>query len=206
MISMDVVPQPNAEVERLLDEAKVRVVRRNKTEQIAGAWHLHPRDTDGVLLNLAMRADRDDNWAWAGKSWREYVGTNTRVVHAIRGVSLVSDDPERTRRVYTALGLDFGSTAHDDAGDTVIEAVTPRGTFVQLRHPESETAPSAAFLKQHGTGLFHMVFDADDLQAVRKRVEAAGMRVSRETQVNGKPAFWTDPHPGIGVPLEIRER
>jgi catechol 2,3-dioxygenase-like lactoylglutathione lyase family enzyme len=205
MISMDLVEQPNETVEALLDQAKVRVVRRNKTAFIKGAWHLHPRDTEGVLLNLAMRADPNDNSAWAGPPWRQYVHTNTRVVHSIPGTSLVTDDLARSREVYTRLGLSFGAE-QDDAGDTVIEARTPRGSWFQIRHPGSDRAPSAAFLAQHGTGLFHMAFDTLDLPAARRAAEKAGLTVSREKRAGGKDVFWTAPHPGVGVPLEFRAR
>lgn len=158
-----------------------------------------------MLLNLAPSADHDDTTAWAGAAWREYVGTNTRVLHATRGVSIASDDLARTRRLYTSLGFSFVTEA-DDAGGRELQADTPRGSFLQLRAPRDGAAPSAAQLQQRGAGLFHIVFDADDLDGVRERLGRAGTGVARTTTVAGKPAFWTLPAETFGVPFEIRRR
>ena len=108
MLSVDLEPVEKETVESYLAEAGVRVVHRGSSKGVDAGWHLHPRDTGGILLLLARRTDRDENGAWAGWSWRDFVKTNTRVVQSILGVSVVTDDLDAARRRWETLGFDFG--------------------------------------------------------------------------------------------------
>jgi len=68
MLSVDLVDMPVDAAARAIAATGVRVVRENATPAVKHAWHLHPKDAGGVLLNLALRADHDDNGAWAGRA------------------------------------------------------------------------------------------------------------------------------------------
>jgi catechol 2,3-dioxygenase-like lactoylglutathione lyase family enzyme len=210
MLSVDLAPVEKETVERYLTDAGVRVVHRGSSKGVDAAWHLHPRDTGGILLLLARRTDRDENAAWAGWSWRDFVKTNTRVVQSILGVSVVTDDLAAAGRRWEALGFDFGQR-WDDAGDTVVQADTARGTFLQLRAPTAAAAPSRAWLEHFGPGLFHLTLAAADLDAARRRLESAGVAIDREVEVSiagGSAAavrsFWTRANTTCGVPMELR--
>ncbi|MHB8574108.1 MAG: VOC family protein [Dehalococcoidia bacterium] len=203
MLSVDLAPMEPKRVEALLDEAQVRVVRENSNQWVHGAWHLHPGDTLGVLLALFLRADRDDNGRFAGWAWREYVATNTRFVHSIPGVSIAVRDLDAAAAAYTRLGFVFGDR-RDDAGDAVLQCDTPRGTWLQLRQPMSDAAPSAAQVGRR-PGLFHMAFDTPDLGKAAQAVERVGGQIARETNLNGQRAFWTVPETTLHVPLEFRQ-
>jgi len=204
MLTVDLVPAPPEAIERRLAEANVRVVRHNRTPHVQGIWHLHPRDTGGVLLAMAVRADRDDNRAWAGPAWREYVRTNTRVVQSVAGVSIATDDLDATAARYTRLGFRFDRRWRD-AADTVLEAVTPRGTVLQLRSPTGGSAPSAAHARSRGSGLFHLILTTNDLNAAAAATERAGATIERKTQESGQTAFWTAPETTMGIPIEFRQ-
>jgi catechol 2,3-dioxygenase-like lactoylglutathione lyase family enzyme len=204
MISVDLVDGAPEAVARGLEAAGVRVVRENSTRQVKRIWHLHPRDTHGVLLAVALRVDHDDNSAWAGAPWREYVRTNTRVIRSILGVSLVSAEPAAMAETYTALGFRFGQP-YEDEGDTVQQAITPRGTFLQIRSPIGPETPSAAWLRRRGAGLYHLAFEADDLSLARVACERMGVRVARESRPDGAATFWTEPETSLGVPIEFRQ-
>lgn len=200
MVSCDLEPIPRDDADGLLDKARVRVVQRNRTDHVRGAWHLHPRDLGGVLLNLVTRNDWNENGAYAGFAWREYVQTNTRVIRSILGVSIVTGELENARDLYTVLGFRFGDAWKDD-GDLVLQADCPRGTFLQLRSPTAPSAPSAAELERRGPGLFHLVLEACDLDAARQRVDSTSARIAREPSAD---AFWTDPATTFNVPFEFR--
>ena len=210
MLSVDLEPVEKETVESYLAGAGVRVVHRGSSKGVDAGWHLHPRDTGGVLLLLARRTDRDENGAWAGWSWRDFVATNTRVVRSILGVSVVTDDLDAARRRWETLGFDFGE-AWDDDGDTVLQADTARGTFLQLRAPTRAEAPSRAWLDHFGPGLFHLALAAVDLDAARRRLESAGAVIDREIEApiaGGSAAvarsFWTRADTTCGVPMELR--
>jgi catechol 2,3-dioxygenase-like lactoylglutathione lyase family enzyme len=209
MLSVDLEPVEEETVERHLSSSGMRVVHRGSSKGVEAAWHLHPRDTGGVLLLLARRADRDENGAWAGWSWRDFVETNTRVVRSILGVSIVTDDLDAARRRWETLGFDFGP-AWDDDGDTVQQADTARGTFLQLRTPHSMRAPSRGWLEHYGPGLYHLALEAPDLVRVQRRLEGAGVRLDRVTEAPGVAegtltrSLWTAPATTCGVPMELR--
>lgn len=210
MLSVDLQPVGKDTVESWLAGAGVRVVHRGSSKGVDAGWHLHPRDTGGVLLLLARRTDRDENGAWAGWSWRDFVATNTRVVQSILGVSVVTDDLDAARRRWETLGFDFGQ-AWDDDGDAVLQADTVRGTFLQLRAPAGARAPSRAWLDHFGPGLFHLALATHDLDGARRRLEGTGAVIDREVEapiVGGSAAvarsFWTRAETTCGVPMELR--
>lgn len=205
MLSVDLAEIDPAALDGRLHEIGVRTVRKEKPNpHVKAARHLHPKDTEGVLLLLALRSDRDDNGAWAGGAWREYVATNTRVVHSILGMSLATNDLEAAEIKYRALGFDF-TDSFTDAGDEVLQATCPRGTFFQLRTPTSDDAPSAAAVRLRGSGLFHMALGVKDLEGARRSVEGAGGKIEREARIGDRRTFWTDPRTTLGAPLEFRE-
>jgi|GEM_PF-2198279 len=203
MLTVDLADLSPELVDQRLAEAGVRVVTRNRNEHILGAWHLHPADTGGVLLNLVIRANAEDSGRFAGWAWREYVRTNTRVVRSILGVSIATDDLERAAALYTMLGFRFGPR-WDDAGDLVVQADCASGTFLQLRTPSAASSPSAAWLERRGPGLFHLALATPDLERAAGRVEAAGGRIAREARAGDAAAFWTVPETTISIPIEFR--
>lgn len=203
MTAFDFVPVPNEEIEAGLVAAGIRVVRRNKNAGIRGAWHLHPKDTRGVLIAAAIRSDREDSSEWAGKAFREYVATNTRVISSIGGISIACEDLVTTRTTYEALGFEFGP-AEDERGDSVVTAVTPRGTFLQLRTPVAGDSIAALSLKQRGPGLAHLVLMARDLEKVAESFTAGGVAFTRERRVGGD-RLWSDAATTFGIVLEVRE-
>jgi catechol 2,3-dioxygenase-like lactoylglutathione lyase family enzyme len=210
MLSVDLQPVEKETVDSYLAARGLRVVYSGLSKGVDAAWHLHPRDTGGVLLLLARRTDRDENGAWAGWSWRDFVKTNTRVVQSILGVSVVTDDLDAARRRWETLGFDFGQ-AWNDAGDTVVQADTDRGTFLQLRAPTGAGAPSRRWLDHFGPGLLHLALVTADLDAARRRLEGAGVVIDREVEtpsVSGSAAvvrsFWTRAETTCGVPMELR--
>ena len=139
---------------------------------------------------------------WAGWVWREYVSTNTRVVHGVLGVSLVTDDLERTGQRYAQLGFDLGSPFTDEP-DEVIQAVCPAGSFLQIRAPRSGDSAGAQLLNSRGPGLYHLCWSSMGLERTRQALAAAGAAFVREE----KGAFWTDARStGINVAMEFRQR
>jgi hypothetical protein len=201
MLNVDIVDAEPDDIEGALTRAGTRVVQRNKTAHVRGAWHLHPGDTDGVLMNLANPTDHDEHGMWAGWAWREYVTTNTRVVHDILGVSLVTDDLHRTQRRYAQFGCEFGDPFMD-AADEVVQAICPAGSFLQIRAPRASDSPGAELLAARGPGLYHLCWGTKDLEHARKALAASGAALLREE----KGAVWTDARStGIKVTMEFRE-
>jgi hypothetical protein len=195
------VDAPSIEaVDEQLEAAGIRVVRRNKMGHILGAWHLHPKDTRGVLIALALRSDRD-NSEWAGKAWPEYVETNSRILSKILGVSIACEDLEAVADVYRAMGFDFGSES-TDSGDIIREAWTPVGTVLQLRTPTTESSIAARQLSHRGEGLCHLLLEAPDLDLVANAMQSQGAGLAADDA--GGVRLWSDPVSTWGIPFEVR--
>jgi hypothetical protein len=72
----------------------------------AGAIHLHPADTGGVLTSFDWMSDWDA-WAWAGQAWPWHKRTD--VVSGIVGATISAVDPDRVAgRFAQLLGRDVG--------------------------------------------------------------------------------------------------
>jgi hypothetical protein len=72
-------------------------------------------------------------------------------------------------------------------------------TFVEVLQPESDDAPSARFLaRRGGPGGYMLIVQVDDLAAVRKRVDALGIRIVHDAEpahVHGVIASALHLHP-----------
>ncbi|OUU11156.1 MAG: hypothetical protein CBB94_03030 [Gammaproteobacteria bacterium TMED34] len=207
MVNVDIADDDFEVLDAEIRATGARVVQRNRTEHVAAAWHLHPRDTHGVLLNLANPVDHDEHGMWAGWAWREYVLTNTRVVDRILGLSLATDDLETVVNTWSSFGLRF-SAPEDALNDRVVTAHCEAGTFVQIRSPrcdgssQSDDSPAAQSLSHWGQGLCHLCWGVRDLARARSALEAAGMIIER----SGESEFWTSiDNAPIAVPMEFRQ-
>lgn len=198
MVAVDLMDAEPADVDAALEENEFRVVRRNRTSRIKGAWHLHPRDTHGVLMALDIKVDPDDNSAWAGPAWREYIGTNTRLISRVAGISVAVNDLDAARQRYELLGFTFAAVVRDQ-GDAMVRAVTPRGTELQLRTPAEETSLARKHLDTRPEGLCHLLLEARDLETVASRLQVLGLDFAVARDGTGlllaRAAF--------GVPFEI---
>lgn len=196
MLTVDLVKAPFEKLTTAADSIGLRIVAR-----AAGpnpSWQFHPKDTHGVLFYTSDRDDHDDLSPWVGHRWRDYIPTNCRVVQGIAGVSLTVDDIEAARETYMKFGLTFRELT--DRDDLLLEATTARGTVLQLRKGRSPESDTYRLCIQRGPGLYHLIWNCDDLISARRRLEAAGGKVARETP----DGFWTVPGSTLGVTMEFR--
>lgn len=93
-----------AAVRARVEALGIRIVHDAAPERVHGvdaaALHLHPGDTGGTIMSFD-RMDPDEDWAWAGRSWRSHVHTD--VVEAIVGVELASSDPSALAERFARL-------------------------------------------------------------------------------------------------------
>ncbi len=197
MLTMDIEKHEYAALDAAIEDTGIRVVQKEGPPR--AGWHLHPKDTHGLLLYLGDRADHDDLGPWAGHPWREYVSTNTHVIRSVMGVSLTVDNLDAARETYTKLGLTFGHAFHD-GHDEVVEATATRGNVLQLRHGLTESSPARAWRNERGEGLFHLILRAPSLEVVRDRLYRVGGRIVEE----GTGILVTDAASTLGVRMEFR--
>ncbi len=199
MCSFDLEKGSETSVGGSMEKAGVRVVQHNRHDTVE-AWHLHPRDTGGILVLLAARKSQDDNALYAGGAYREYVSTNSRVVDCVLGVSWIADDVDKlAERLSTVFGFEFGEV--NDDGDSIYRvAALPRGTFVQARAPLGPDTDAAAHLSTRGAGLYHMALHVADGAELDRRLTALGLD-TREVPASSRWLYTTD---SLEVPIELR--
>ncbi|MDA0791729.1 MAG: VOC family protein [Proteobacteria bacterium] len=201
MLNVDLAHADLKDNDAAIRATGVRIVQTNRTEHITGAWHLHPADTGGVLLNLADPVDHNEHGMWAGWAWREYVGTNTRVVDQILGVSVATRDLAAACTTWSGLGFTFGDPT-TDGEDHVAEARCSGGTFLQIRQPRSAASTAGKVLENRGPGLGHLCWGVRQLETVQSHLQTLGVEIER----TGQGVFWTtaDSTP-LAVPMEFRQ-
>jgi hypothetical protein len=160
------------------------------------AASLGAHDTEGVSLGFTWGGPRE-----AATAHKGFVRANTRIVDRVLGVSIVSEEPDGAAVAYGRFGLAF-SPLPPDAGDFVLSASCEGGSFLQIRTPLDNEAPSADALQRHGTGLFHLAFGALDLGRVTEAVDRVGARIARSASPH---SVWTEPETLLGIPIEFRE-
>lgn len=199
MVSFDTTPEQAPTVDTDLKAAGVRVVRRNVHPEGIKAWHMHPRDVAGALALVADRSKLGDNSLYAGARYKEFVGTNTRVVRRILGISWISDDAEKLAdRLTEVFALDFDAEGED--GDSRWrQAMLPSGTWVQARQPQATGGTADEHLRRCGEGLYHIAFEVADVSELDRRVRALDL----ELTVRGR-ALWLQPHDPLRFPIELR--
>ena len=207
MVNVDIADDDFEVLDAEIRATGVRVVQLNRTEHVAAAWHLHPKDTHGVLVNLANPTDHDEHGMWAGWAWREYVSTNTRVVDRILGLSLATDDLSAVEKTWSSFGLRF-TEPEVALNDRIVTAHCEAATFVQIRSPQadgspqSDDSPAAQTLSRWGPGLCHLCWGVRDLARAQSALEAAGMTIERSEE----SGFWTAMgNAPIAVPMEFRQ-
>jgi hypothetical protein len=129
----DRVDRPG-EIEAELTSRGKRIVQKDRvTENIVNGWHLHPNDTENLLILLALKRDTSDNRDWAGLQSREYVRGNTRVISQVRGVVARTSGPEAEAAGFAEVGLAMrelgaGGWGWEGATGTVFE-LWPEGAW-----------------------------------------------------------------------------
>jgi hypothetical protein len=197
MCSFDIDPAGTSEVDGVLKDRGVRVVEHNSFDAVE-AWHLHPKDVGGALTLLAARRSLDDNALYAGRAYRAYVRTNTRVVGPVAGISWIGEDVDSlSTHLARVLGIEFGDDVDD--GDSVMrESALSGGTFIQARAPSGASGNAAGFLERCGPGLYHLALRVADKGELERRLNVHGLTPSA-VGTSG----WLDSAGPLRFPIEF---
>ncbi len=122
------------------------------------------------------------------------------------GIAVASID--EALGVYRALGLEEVKR-EEVPGQKVIAAFLPVGdSRVELLEPTSAESPIAKFLSKRGSGIHHVCFAVDDLDAALGDLAARGFRLIHREGVagaDGRRIAFLHPEAGNGVLIELSE-
>ena len=96
----------------------------------------------------------------------------------------------------------------DDADGARIAGLAAGDSLVELLEAEAPDSPIARFLSKRGSGIHHICFAVDDLDATLARCRAAGLRLIDETPrigAEGKRIAFLHPATTGGVLVELSE-
>ncbi|HHF0488857.1 MULTISPECIES: SMU1112c/YaeR family gloxylase I-like metalloprotein [Vibrio diabolicus subgroup] len=125
--------------------------------------------------------------------------------NAIHHVAIICSDYPRSKRFYTELlGLKVIAENYREARDSYkLDLALPDGSQVELfSFPDAPERPSFP----EAQGLRHLAFQVDDVEHVKKYLEAREIEVEpiRIDEFTGKAfTFFKDPD---GLPLEVYQR
>ncbi len=77
---------------------------------------------------------------------------------------------------------------------------------IELISPTSDESPIAGFIQKKGSGLHHICFEVDDIEAEMVKLKAKGARLLNETPaegVGGSRVAFLHPKSGAGVLIEL---
>nr|HDO80546.1 hypothetical protein [Candidatus Bathyarchaeota archaeon] len=76
------------------------------------------------------------------------------------------------------------------------------GTFIELVMPVSE-GPTMRYLRKRGEGLFHLAFEADDVESAVKQFQDAGIPLAGRTPTGKLLSVFFHPKHANGVLLQL---
>jgi len=131
------------------------------------------------------------------------------MIRRLDHIGIAVKDLETALATYTeGLGLecDHQETVEDQQVRT---AFLPLGdTHLELLESLSAEGPIGRFLEKRGEGIHHLCFEVDDIRAVLRRCEEAGMTlIDREPRAgaHGKWVAFVHPRTTHGVLIELSQ-
>jgi methylmalonyl-CoA epimerase len=99
------------------------------------------------------------------------------------------------------LGLEVVSTEEIETPHVRLTYLDAGPIFIQLVEPLDDASPIAAHLAEHGEGLHHIAFAADDVPAAAAELADPGAPDVTVGSGRGKPSAFVpgDPHHGVRV-------
>ena len=117
------------------------------------------------------------------------------------------DAAEKTYR--EVLGLEWEGR-EEVVGQKVMASIFRVGASrVELICPTAEDSPIAAFLAKRGSGLHHICFEVENIEAEMERLKSRGVRLLSEKPsigVGGSQVVFLHPKDAAGVLMELVEK
>ena len=122
-------------------------------------------------------------------------------------IAYVTDDAESVLSKWSK-SLKFKEAGREivNSGSTLLIHIDLGNTHLQLVQPLTEDHPLKLWLKKHGSGLHHLCFSVESVDAALNELMDAGIR-SAETEphqgMGGKQAIFLDDSTSGGIIVEL---
>lgn len=168
-----------------LEATGVRLLRND------GHVYVHPRDANGVLVQLTPRREFTARPA-TGDARLDHVAIRVHDLDAAgKRWEAITGVPAHAMGIHPISNGAFAATRFE-MGDGMIELLSPvRG----------RASPLADRLASHGEGVVAVAIPANDIEATLGRLRAAGARVLRQD-----PHWMLHPKDGSGVLVQLTPR
>src|SRR4029079_7078593 len=96
----------------------------------------------------------------------------------------------------------------NDSDGARIEAFQSGESLVELLEPQGDDTPIGKFIAKRGSGIHHICFSVDDLDATLEKCRAAGLRLIDEVPrlgAEGKRIAFIHPSSTSGILVELTE-
>jgi methylmalonyl-CoA/ethylmalonyl-CoA epimerase len=121
---------------------------------------------------------------------------------------VVSNTRDALTTYQHILGLQPSETHEHPREQVKITFLRAGDTLLELIEPTSEDTGVARFLATRGSGMHHVCFEVDDIEAEMARLREAGLQVLDETPrqgMHGERLAFVHPRSAHGVLVELYE-
>jgi hypothetical protein len=173
-------------------------------EQYRLLW-LYPPALEGVLLEIGEVVSETNPWTGGSGQAREdwFLTGPTGDVRQLREIVVVVRNLERSVRRWIDL---FGvhSVWRETSASVVREVLSiGHGTYVEFREPIAADSAEGQALSERGQGVFAVVLEASDLDAIDRRVGLDGSRRPLTAEYPLHEGIGIDPSAMAGVRFDI---
>lgn len=131
------------------------------------------------------------------------------MINKINHVAVVVEDIAQAKKFWVdALGLTLGGEAYVPEQEVTIAFLPVGDSEVELLAPINDTSGVARYLQKRGSGMHHICFEVDDIEAMLARLKAADIPLIDEqpkVSADGKKLAFVHPKGTNGVLVELYE-
>lgn len=130
-------------------------------------------------------------------------------IKRIDHIAVVVEDIEKSLGFWRdALGLELDHLEDVPDQKSMIAFLPAGGSEVELVRPTTDDSGVARFLQKRGSGIHHICFEVEDIDAALVDLKARGVRLINETPLagsGGKRLAFIHPESASGVLVELYE-
>ena len=131
------------------------------------------------------------------------------MIKKVNHIAVVVNDLEEAMHFWVdALGLELSHREHV-ASEAVDVAFLPVGdSKIELLQPVDNESGVARYLEKRGSGMHHICFEVDDIEAAMQKLKLANVQLINEVPtvgVDGRKFAFIHPKSASGVLVELYE-
>ena len=131
------------------------------------------------------------------------------MIKKVNHIAVVVPDLDSSMKFWVdGLGLEFTNKEHVASQSVDVAFLTVGDSKIELLQPTDNESGVARYLEKKGSGMHHICFEVDDIEAVLTKLKAADVQLINEAPVlgsDGRKFAFIHPKSANGVLVELYE-